>query len=138
LKKLIAILLLPVYLFSIIGFNVHLHYCGGTLAASSIITKASCDCEDASNGEITEEDGCCKNETSFKKFDTEHALKSVAFPINSDIIKGILKLNYPVIIKKNNDAQVASNKIVFADTGPPRQQKNTKILLLYCALKLCA
>lgn len=137
-KKIIAILLLPLYLFSVIGFNLHLHYCGGELAAASIITNAGCDCEDGTNGIITEDDGCCKNESQFKKFDTEHALKNVSiFNEYNNLVIAAKVIDFNNFTTFNFNKVVYNYKALF-DTGPPRLLKNTKILLLNCSLKLCA
>ena len=56
-RKILAILLLSLYLLSSIGFTVNAHYCGGDLAAVALFDNASCCCDDQGKA-----DDCCKNE----------------------------------------------------------------------------
>lgn len=62
LKRLLNISLLFFYLTAVIGINISLHYCGGSLASINLIEKASCCCDDNE----TTDDGCCKDD--FKQF----------------------------------------------------------------------
>ncbi|MEZ5047911.1 MAG: hypothetical protein R2831_13080 [Chitinophagaceae bacterium] len=64
-KKVLSILLLPLYLIFSIGIVISAHYCGGSLAALAIDDYASCCCDDENTQQA--ERNCCDDETKTYK-----------------------------------------------------------------------
>ena len=51
------------YVFSAVGVKIVAHYCGGELEKVALFSKPTSCCGEDEDTEMTEEDGCCKNDS---------------------------------------------------------------------------
>lgn len=73
LLKITAFLLVCTYVFINIGFPVIEHYCAGELEEVALFSKPINCCGEEK--EITKDDGCCKNKTTYVAFHKDFTLK---------------------------------------------------------------
>ncbi len=76
-KKAISILLLIIYTSLSVGFSVSKHFCGGSLAEMAFFSseKKQCAC---SLMKSKEKSGCCEDEISIVKLETDQNLAKVS------------------------------------------------------------
>lgn len=122
-KRIAGILALSLYLISITGVAVKLHYCGEELSAV-IFSGADADC---GCDEGCEDDGCCHDQNYFFKVKTDHV--SAANTKQSDPIQSVAIL--PVSFPRLNPCTLSDVDSKHINVhGPPVTSKYRTHLLI--------
>lgn len=109
-----------IYLVTVIGIPVYIHYCGGELERINYMVKGDSCCGDEDEG-CNDESDCCKDENlvlkssldfTFKSFDDHQLVKSV----NESLF---VELFYQVQAEKT----IAIKTVGSEDPPPPERQQ---------------
>lgn len=119
-KKLIAILFIPIFLLSTAGVAITAHYCKGKFVESGIGVKACC--KDINNG------GCCDTETKVVIVEDAYVKDAASVDVKSFFAVFIPQNFY---IDFSAVSLSSSNKLPQAN-APPLSVKD--FVILFCSL----
>jgi hypothetical protein len=137
-RRLLAIILLPIYLLATGGMVIAKHYCGGELAKVSVLVKANCCCDEECSSEVPSNDSedCCSDELSYAKVDVdqEFGLKTIKGFKFSGTDFGIAS-NFASACNWTDNCEALTNEVLL--TNQPYEAVPKQLYLLYCQQKLC-
>jgi len=127
-KKIVAVLMTFVVLFSTMSFSISEHYCGNTLMNAALFSKAeSCEMDAkmtaASKDCIVVDEDCCKD--VIKQIEGQNELKSDFSNLNLEQQVFIASYIYTYV---NLFEGLESNIIPFKDYTPPLIDKDINVL----------
>jgi hypothetical protein len=115
-KKLVAILLIPLFLLTTVGVAMTSLYCHGKISKTGFRVKACC--KDVNKG------GCCKTESKLVKIEDRYVNASNSFGFHNAIHPAIISHTISYIL----DFKSVSYFISYWDKAPPSPDKPLYIL----------
>lgn len=118
-RKIIAILLIPVFLLMTAGVAITSLYCNGKISDVGITVKACC--QDVDKG------GCCDTKTKIVKVNDDFVNQASVFEIHK-----LIDLNLPDFHSCVLEAAAQTYFKIYWDKAPPSRQGD--LYILFCTL----
>jgi hypothetical protein len=138
-RRLLSIIMLPIYLLATGGMAIAKHYCGGELEHVSFVGNSDCCCSDEACGDNSEasDEGCCKDEIDYLKVASDQESIQVAHLPTSDVAFCASLPNfyhsqrYPATIFTGCNAFTSRER-----TAIERRWPQPSLYLQFCCLKI--